>query len=93
MRFITDYRRLKQKLVINPYHLTRIGETIQQLEGFQYVTALDINMGYYNIRLSPASQDMTTIVTEFGKFIYNRLPMGVCAFARHLTSQGILATR
>ena len=30
-------------------------------------------MGYYNIRLSPTSQDMTTIVTEFGKFSYNHL--------------------
>ena len=36
-------------------------------------------MGYYTIRLSPASQDTMTIVTEFGKFIYNRLPMGMCA--------------
>ena len=36
-------------------------------------------MGYYTIRLSPASQDMTTIVTEFGKFRYNCLPMGICA--------------
>ena len=36
-------------------------------------------MGYYTLRLYPASQDMTTIVTEFGKFIYNRLPMGMCA--------------
>ena len=36
-------------------------------------------MGYYNIRLSPVSQDMTTIVTEFGRFIYNRLPTGMCA--------------
>ena len=35
-------------------------------------------MGYYTIRLSPASQDMTTIITEFGKFRYNRLPMGMC---------------
>ena len=32
-------------------------------------------MGYYTIRISPASQDMTTIVTEFGKFRYNCLPM------------------
>ena len=36
-------------------------------------------MVYYNISLSPASQYMTTIVTEFGKFKYNCLPMVICA--------------
>ena len=36
-------------------------------------------MGSYTIRLSPTSQDMTKIVTEFGKFKYNFLPMGMCA--------------
>ena len=43
------------------------------------MTVLDINMGYYNINILPASQDMTIIVTEFGKFRYNRLRMGMCA--------------
>ena len=62
-----------------PHPLPRIGETIQQLEGFQYTTALDLNMGYYSIRLSPDSQDMTPFVTKFGKFRYNCLPMGMCA--------------
>ena len=38
---------------------------MQKLEGFQYATALDIKMQYYTIRLSPASQDMKTVVTEF----------------------------
>ena len=52
---------------------------MQKLEGFQYATALYLNMGYDTIRLSPASQDMATIVTEFGKLRYNRLPMGMCA--------------
>ena len=52
---------------------------MQKLEGFHYVASLDLNMGYYTIRLSPTSQDMTTIVTEFGKFRYNRLPIGMCA--------------
>ena len=52
---------------------------MQQLEGFQYATALDLSMGYYTIRLSPDSQDITSIVTEFRKFRYNRLPMGMCA--------------
>ena len=52
---------------------------MQKLEGFQYTTSLDINMGYFTIRLSPASQDTTKIVTEFGKFIYICLPMGLCS--------------
>ena len=42
---------------------------MQQLEGFRYATALDLNMGYY----------MMTVVTEFCKFRYNHLPMGICA--------------
>ena len=51
---------------------------MKQLEGFQYAKALDINMGYYTITIYPASQDMTTTVTQFGKFRYNCLPMGMC---------------
>ena len=35
-------------------------------------------MGYYTIQLSPGAQDLTTIVTEFGKFQYNVIPMGLC---------------
>ena len=36
-------------------------------------------MGYSTISLSPASQDMTTIVTEIWKFGYNSPPMGMYA--------------
>ena len=40
---------------------------------------LNLIMGYYTIRISPSSQDMMTIVTEFGKFKYNRGYMGMCS--------------
>ena len=79
MRFITDYRRLNQKLVIQMYTLPKIGETRQHLERFQYETALILNMGYYTIRILSASQEMMTIFTKFEKFRYNHLPMGMCA--------------
>ena len=52
---------------------------MQQLKGFQYATAIYFKIGYYAIRISLATPDMKTIVTEFGKFGYNRLPMGMCA--------------
>ena len=78
MRFITDYHRLNQKLVRILYPSPRIGETMHQLKGFQYMTALYLNMGYYTIRILTASQDMTTLVTNFLKLNYNCLPMSIC---------------
>ena len=66
-------------MVRKPYPLPIIGDTIQHLEGSQYATAFDINMEYYTIRTFTDSKDMTTVVTEFGKFKYNCLPMVICA--------------
>jgi hypothetical protein len=49
-----------------------------KLEGFQYATSLDLNMGYYHIELSPHSKELCTIVLPWGKYEYQRLPMGLC---------------
>ena len=49
-----------------------------KLEGFQYATSLDLNMGYYHIELSPTSKKYCTIVLPWGKYEYQRLPMGLC---------------
>ena len=78
VQFITDYRKVNQMIVRKPYPIPHISDTMQQLEGFQFATALDLNMGYYTIDLAESSKDITTIVTEFGKFRYNKLPMGMC---------------
>jgi hypothetical protein len=50
---------------------------LQELENFAYATSLDLNMGYYTIRLHPDSQKLWTSVTPFGKYQYLRLPMGI----------------
>jgi Reverse transcriptase (RNA-dependent DNA polymerase) len=49
-----------------------------KLEGFQWATSLDLNMGYYHIRLDPVSQLYCTIVLPWGKYEYQALPMGLC---------------
>lgn len=49
----------------------------KKLEGFRYATALDLNMGYYTIKLNPDAQNLCTIVLPWGKYKYKRLPMGV----------------
>jgi hypothetical protein len=50
---------------------------LKELEKFAYATSLELNMGYYTIRLHPDSQKLCTIVTPFGKCQYLRLPMGI----------------
>ena len=67
------------KIVRNPCPLPRIRETMKQLEGSQYATALDLNMGYYTIDISTKRGNLTNILTAFGKFRYNRVPMVLCA--------------
>jgi hypothetical protein len=48
------------------------------MEGFKYATSLDLNMGYYHIELSPDSSKLCTIVLPWGKYEYQKLPMGLC---------------
>ncbi len=43
--------------------------------------ALDLNMGYYTIRLNPRAVEMLTIIFPWGKYSYLRLPMGFAGSA------------
>ena len=47
------------------------------MEGFKWATALDLNMGYYTIRLDPDLSKICTIILPWGKCAYLRLPMGI----------------
>jgi hypothetical protein len=40
-------------------------------------SALDLNMGYYYIKLDADAQKLCTIVFPWGKYKYKRLPMGI----------------
>jgi hypothetical protein len=50
---------------------------LQEIEGFSYAIALDLNMGYYTIRLDPDASKICTIIFPWGKYSYQRLPMGI----------------
>jgi hypothetical protein len=60
-----------------PYPIPKIAQMLQELEKFAYATSLDLNMGYYTIKLDSDAQKLCTIVTHFCKFEYLRLPMGL----------------
>jgi hypothetical protein len=72
---ISDFRELNKRIVRKPYPIPKISTTLQELEGFTYATTLDLNMGYYIIRLDPTAAEMCTIIFPWGKYLYQRLPM------------------
>ena len=61
----------------NPFPIPKISDVLRELEGFTFASALDLNMDYFTIRLDPNSQKICTVVLPWGKYSYQRLPMGV----------------
>jgi hypothetical protein len=78
VRFISDFRELNKRIKRKPFPIPKIQDLLLKLEGFQYATSLDLNMGYYHIELSPFSKQLCTIILPWGKYEYQRLPMGLC---------------
>ena len=52
VRFISDFRKLNKQIKRTPYPLPHIKDMLLKVSNFTYATALDLVMGYYNIKLS-----------------------------------------
>lgn len=76
VRFLTDFREVNKRIVRKPFPLPKIGETLQQMEGFTYASAVDMNMGYYHLTLDLATREICSLIFPFGRYRYCRLPMG-----------------
>ena len=74
--FLSDLQKLNKRVVRKPYPLPKISTVLQELEAFQYATALDLNIDYYTLRLDRKTSGMCTIIFPWRKFSYQRLPMG-----------------
>ena len=46
---VSYFWKINTKLVLKPFPIQKISGIMQELEGLQYSTALDLNMGYYTI--------------------------------------------
>ena len=75
--FISDFCQLNACIKRTPYPIPKIQDMLQQLKGFTYASAIDLNMGCYHIKLNAESPKLCTIVLPWGKYEYTSLPMGL----------------
>ena len=80
VRICVDLKPLNQN-VLREYHpLPNVDETLAQLAVVKKFSKLDANSGFWQIPLAKQSRPLTTFITPFGRFQFNKLPFGIsCA--------------
>ncbi len=75
--WISYLRQLNKIIRRKQYPLLIIMDILRKCSGYKFFTKLDVSMQYYMFELDEKSQDLCTFVTQFGKYKYLRLPMGL----------------
>ena len=90
VRICVDLKRLNESVQREFHPLPHVEETLAQLTGAQVFTKLDANSGFWQIPLARKSRLLTTFITPFGRYCFNKLPFGITStpelFQRHMNS-------
>ena len=94
VRLTTNFQQLN-KHIERPIHpFLSAQDTIRQIDpNAKVFGTLDAVMGYFQIELSEESKSLTCFLTPWGKFAYNRSPMGCSAsqdWWNHISDQVII---
>jgi hypothetical protein len=77
------FREVNKWIARKQFQFPKIRTVLQELNGFTYAAALDLNVGYYTIRLDPdVSKACIIILPLFSAVTTN----GWCMFPQHLPS-------
>ena len=57
-----NFRDVNKRIIHTPFPIPRSSTVLQELEGFIFATASDLNTGYYIIRLDPDAQNICTTI-------------------------------
>ncbi|GBL73575.1 Retrovirus-related Pol polyprotein from transposon 297 [Araneus ventricosus] len=77
-RFCVDYRKLNEITKKDSYHLPRIDDTLDALNGSQWFTTLDLKSGYWQVEVRPEDREKTAFTTGQGLWQFKVMPFGLC---------------
>ena len=77
VRICVDLTHLNKNVQRERHILPFVDHTLAQLAEAHYFTKLDANSGFWQVPLSKKSARLTTFITPFSRFCFNRLPFGI----------------
>ncbi|KAL0148076.1 hypothetical protein M9458_056616 [Cirrhinus mrigala] len=83
IRLSVDLTHLNKWVRREKHILPAADQTIAILAGAKVFTKLDATSGFWQIPLSQESKLLTTFITPFGRYAFNRLPFGISSAPEH----------
>ena len=77
VRICVDLKPLNEYVLRENYPLPKIDETLAQLSSASIFSKLDANSGFWQISLAKDCRPLTTFITPFGRYYFNKLPFGI----------------
>ena len=77
VRICVDLTKLNESVQREKHDLPSVDQTLGRLLGAKVFTKLDGNSGFWQIPLSPSSEELITFTTPFWRYCFRRLPFGI----------------
>ena len=83
VRICVDLTKLNENVRRERHPLPAVEQVLAQIAGACVFSKLDANSGFWQIPLSAESAPLTTFITPFGRYHFNRLPFGITSAPEH----------
>lgn len=77
IRFCVDYRNMNKMTVIDTYPMPQLDQSLDDLSGKQWFTALDACSANWTIEVEPQDRPKTAFSDGYRLFQFRRMPFGL----------------
>ena len=83
IRICVDLKPLNENVIREVHPLPKVDEILAQLSEAKVFSKLDANSGFWQIPLSQSSRPLTTFITPYGRYCFNKMPFGISSAPEH----------